>query len=279
MMEFSVLMVTYGKDHPEHLSQALRSVSLDQTLLPTEIVLVVNGALNPDLEQVIDQWSIQLVNIVFRVVRLPVNGGLGHALNRGAEECTTNWIARMDADDISLPNRFLWQCQYLLDHPSLVLLGGAIEILEESNGHRTHFYPENEAAIRDFIVRGSPFAHPSIMIRRDILLRYRYQSQSFHAKSGSGNEDIELWFRLVQDRWPMGNLDQVILRFRVNDRFYSRRSHSKAWTEMIIYLRGIRALYGWDRRLIFPVLRWLTRLMPQGVNRVLYRYRNALYRM
>lgn len=77
----------------------------------------------------------------------------------------------------------------------------------------------------------------------------------------------------------MGNLDQVILRFRVNDRFYSRRSNSKAWTEMMIYLRGIRALYGWDWRLIFPVLRWLTRLMPQGVNRILYRYRNALYRM
>ena len=77
----------------------------------------------------------------------------------------------------------------------------------------------------------------------------------------------------------MGNLDQVILRFRVNNRFYSRRSNSKAWTEMMIYLRGIRALYGWDWRLIFPVLRWLTRLMPQGVNRILYRYRNALYRM
>jgi len=286
-MNFDVLLVTYYKDKPEFLMEAIRSVYDDQTMKPSGIVLVVNGPLHQSHEVVIRHWLLKLGEAVFKVIRLDKNHGLGHALNQGLAFCSSNWVARMDSDDISLPQRFELQTQFLQKYPEILLVGGAIqpfytsesgeEIEQESL--RPLSYPADSKAIKEFVCRGSPFAHPSVFIHKNLLLHYPYKSNLFHARTGSGNEDIDLWFRLVQDKIPMANIPEVVLKFRMTAHFFARRSVSKSLSEFRIYVNGILRLFGFSWRLFFPISRLIMRLSPDFVSRMLYRWRNQIYRV
>ena len=103
-------MSVYQKENPEYLRAAVESV-LGQTVPPEEVVLVCDGPLTEALDGVIAEYARQ--EIAFRVVRLPENGGLGKALNEGLKYCSCEWIARMDTDDLSTPDRCEKQLKFL----------------------------------------------------------------------------------------------------------------------------------------------------------------------
>lgn len=277
-MDFDVLMVTYVRDNPDFLNEAIQSVTLNQTIKPAHVVVVVNGPIPPRNEEVLQFWIESLGPDSFILVRLPENYGLGYALNAGLESCNSSWIARMDSDDLSVPDRFRLQTEFLKNHPEIRLLGGAIRTFRGERLSDPLTYPTELEAIRKFICRGSPFAHPSVMIHKEVLIHNPYKSNLFNPKTGSSNEDIELWFRLVRQRLPMANLSEVVLLFRVTDSFYSRRSLTKALDEFKIYLQGIHSIFRLSWRLIFPFARFLMRCMPSGISFWLYRFRNTLYR-
>jgi glycosyltransferase involved in cell wall biosynthesis len=286
-MNFDVLMVTYAKDASDYLSDAIRSIYEDQSVKPCNVVLVVNGLLPEDNEKVIEYWQARLGILVFKVIRLDCNLGLGHALNEGLVHCSSDWVARMDADDLSMPKRFELQVDYLKENPDIQLLGGAIQpfytlkggsdLVDQNQG--VLMYPSNFNSIRLFISKGSPFAHPTIFAKKQLLKNYPYRSNLFNPQTGSSNEDIELWFRLVKDRIPMANISKVVLKFRITDNFYSRRSISKAFAEFRIYCNGIYRLFGCTWRFIFPFTRLIIRLSPHFVSKFLYKKRNELYRL
>ena len=104
-MKFSVLMSIYNKEKPEYFNRAMQSIWDEQTVKPDEIVLVQDGKLTDELYNSIEQWKEKLKKI-FKTIPLEVNVGLGDALNIGIKHCNFELIARMDTDDISLPNRF-----------------------------------------------------------------------------------------------------------------------------------------------------------------------------
>jgi glycosyltransferase involved in cell wall biosynthesis len=104
-MSLSVLMSVYYKENPEYLQQALESIWDAQTLKPDEIVLVEDGPLTTELYSILTNWKNKLDKILKRVP-LEKNEGLTKALNMGIEHCSGEFIARMDSDDISCPNRF-----------------------------------------------------------------------------------------------------------------------------------------------------------------------------
>ncbi|MHC8718791.1 glycosyltransferase [Salmonella enterica subsp. enterica serovar Abadina] len=95
----------------------------NQSLLPAEIICVFDGPLSAELEDVVSKWSGSL-NI--NIVRIPVNVGLGSALNKGLAQCSFNIVARMDTDDICHKDRFLKQISYLQQHPEVGLLSSTI---------------------------------------------------------------------------------------------------------------------------------------------------------
>ena len=102
---FSLLLPTYHADDPDHLTRAFESAVDDQVLKPDEVVLVRDGVVPPRLQIVIDQLADRSI-VPVRVVALEQNIGLGHALDAGLTACAHEIVARMDADDISLPERF-----------------------------------------------------------------------------------------------------------------------------------------------------------------------------
>ena len=103
MKEFSVLISVYAREQSDYLRSALHSV-FEQTVPPTEVVLVEDGPLTTELEAVITDFCEKYNTL--KIVKLAKNMGLGNALNIGLSACTYDLVARMDSDDLSLPNRF-----------------------------------------------------------------------------------------------------------------------------------------------------------------------------
>lgn len=101
---FSVLMTIYHRENPDFFEAAIHSVLVEQTLKPSELILVKDGKLTPELENRIVQLCEQYPRL--RVFGLPENTGQGRASGFGLEKCQHDLVARMDSDDLSLPNRF-----------------------------------------------------------------------------------------------------------------------------------------------------------------------------
>ena len=125
--EFSVLMLVYGGDRPAQFDAALRSIAA-QTLPPAEIVLVVDGPVPEGTEEVIRKYEAELADsaTAFRVIRSERNLGCGGAKRLGFGECRYPLIAMMDADDLSVPDRFEKQARYFAGHPDTDAAGGYI---------------------------------------------------------------------------------------------------------------------------------------------------------
>lgn len=219
--EFSVLMSVYFKDSPKFLWESLNSV-LNQTLMPKEIVLVVDGNVPNELNQCISK----LVNKhpIIKVVRLKVNRGLGAALAEGTKYITTDYIARMDADDISVNDRFEKQLKIFSQSENIGIVGSQIAEFEGSVDKITSYrqVPFKDFEIRNFAKKRSPFNHPSVIIKK-----------SFLAKAGgyltfAFLEDYYLWVRLLAIPGMQAvNHDEILVYMRVDQGMFARRGGVK----------------------------------------------------
>ena len=129
-MKCSVLMSVYAKEKPEYLKAALESI-LNQTLKADEILIIKDGPLPKELEEVIESVSKDCSYL--RTYQFEENVQLGRALKKGVELCENDLIARMDTDDIAYPDRLQQQYEYMLGHKEVAVLGGYIEEFSEDN--------------------------------------------------------------------------------------------------------------------------------------------------
>lgn len=276
----SVLMSVYRNDISEFVDVAIKSIWTDQVHKPNEIIIVVDGFIDDLIINVLDKWHNKL-NTKLKLIYNEVNMGLAYSLNKGLLHCTGDYIVRMDSDDISLPNRFLLQYNYIVKNPEIAVLGGAIEeFTMNSNIRYIQYYPIDIQSIRKFIPKGSPFAHPTVVIKREVLLNNKYNENLnvFKKKTVSSNEDIELWFRLVSKNYAMANLNEVILQFRKNKNFYKRRNINQAYMELNLFWKGTYDLFGLSYMLIYPLLRFFVRLLPSKLLSYSYTKRYILSR-
>lgn len=125
-MKFSVLLSLYKKEKCQYLSKAMASIWSNQLLKPNQIVLVKDGLLTPELDAEVERWQAELGEVL-TVVSLPSNVGLGAALNHGLLYCKYELVARMDTDDISLPDRFKLQVAFMAVNQGVAVSSGFIE--------------------------------------------------------------------------------------------------------------------------------------------------------
>lgn len=121
-MKFSVLMSLYFKEKSKYLTECFESLK-NQTVQADEIVVVFDGAITPELEQVMQNFAEILP---LNIVRLEQNQGLGKALNHGLTHCRNEWVFRMDTDDICIPERFEKQIAFIEQNPDTIIFGGQI---------------------------------------------------------------------------------------------------------------------------------------------------------
>lgn len=264
-MTLSVLMSVYHRETGKNLEMALDSIWDKQSHKPNQIVLVQDGPLTDELYAVIGKYK-TICGEAFCSPVLRKNSGLVDALNTGLEYVTSEFVARMDSDDISAPDRFEKQLRFLAEHPDVDVLGGSLqEFNDEDECISIRRYPKDN--IKQYIAKASPLAHPSVIMRMRIFkdggLRYD--------KNYPLNEDIALWYDIVRKGYKISNLDDIIYYLRSDGGMIKRRSRVKAKTEFYAYMRGIKNLYGicsW--RYIYPITRYFFRLLPPSLIGIIY---------
>lgn len=267
MATISVLMSVYHSEKAEYLNRSLQSVWDDQSLKPNQIVLIEDGPLGTELHKVIDEWKERLQD-VFCIVTNEKNIGLTKSLNKGIQYITSELIARADSDDISMPTRFALQEKFLAEHPDVDILGGAMqEFNEENDCLNVRRYPSTHEQARKYIMKASPLAHPSVMMRKKIFdegLRYNEEYRT--------SQDVALWFDALNAGYHIANLDDIILHFRQNSSVFKRRGRAKAWNEFKIYIKGIYRKKGlFTFYYVYPLSRLLFRLMPARLIEFIYK--------
>lgn len=262
--DFTVLQSVYKNDDPLFLSECFDSL-FNQTLKPQKIILIKDGTLTQKLEDVISDWKEKLP---LKVVGYENNQGLAHALNFGLQFVETELVARMDSDDVAFPERFEKQVKKFETDKNLSVLGTGIEeFYNKSDGTvftNVRLYPESTNKKKKKLFKGTPLAHPTVMLKTEILKNFCYNEKT------KCNEDIELWFRLLKAGIEFNTLQEALLNFRITDSTFKRRSFSKSVNEFKIYFSNLFSLFGFSWRLIFPVLRLFTRFLPYKLNRKLY---------
>ena len=216
-MKFSVLLSVYHKEDPKFLDEALRSIE-NQTLPPTEIVLVKDGPLTPALEELIAKHQ-EKSSIPYKIAGLQRNLGLGIALNKGLEECSCSLVARMDTDDIALPDRFEKQISYLEEHPRVDVLGGWICEFSDNpkDCRKERRPPRTHSEIMHYAKYRNPINHMTAV----------FQKSAVEEVGGylpmNGFEDYYLWMRMLLEGKVFANIDEVVVKARAGDEMIRRR--------------------------------------------------------
>lgn len=267
--KYSVLLSVYRKEQAEYLDQALLSM-VRQTVAPDEIVIVRDGPLTRELDEVIDTYKTQYPEMI-QILTNETNLGLGLALQKGVPACRNELIARMDSDDIARPDRCEKQLKMFAEDPGLVICGGAIREfntdLDNTSGYR--ICPSSDAELKQYIKTRCPFNHMTVMYKKSAVLEAgNYQDFLY-------NEDYLLWIRLYEKGYKFANLPDVLVDVRVNDDLYQRRGgeayyKSEKGIQDILLHDGIitRTTYlsNVAKRFI------LQKLMPNALRGFLYKY-------
>lgn len=266
--KFSVLMSVYKKENPKFLDEALTSIE-QQTVIPSEIVLVEDGPIPDCLQKVIRNHRSNFIN-TFKIIKSIHNQGLGASLRLGTKFISTNWIARMDSDDISAPNRFELQLDEIAKNPELAIVGGQVQEFA-GNPLRVVGYrrvPTSEALIRQFIKWRSPFNHPSVMLNKKIL-------QKVGGYVPYGNlEDYYLWSRIITQQYRVMNINKVLLKMRVDEGMYQRRgkiSNIKYFYRLRAFLYKFNILT-WREKILGDWLMTLNIIMPSWLRKLIYQH-------
>lgn len=264
-MKISVLLSLFAKENPIFFDLSMKSIWIDQIRKPDEIVLVEDGPITLELENIVTKWKEELGNLL-KIIKLKDNQGLAIALNEGIKHCSGDYIARMDTDDISLPERFLKQELYLKNNPDVVLLGGGmIEFNNEEGELSPRIMPSSYEEIKAAMCKTSPFVHPSVFIKKDIFDQGLYYNPKCRRC-----QDAELWFRIIANKYKVANLPEVIIKFRKDPYLYLKRKKSAA-AEFKIFIQGIYRIYGlYTWRYVYPVVHYLFRLLPPSLSQKIY---------
>jgi glycosyltransferase involved in cell wall biosynthesis len=262
---FSLLLPTYHADDPEHLRRAFHSAVQEQTRQPDEVVLVRDGTVPPALEQVLDELTAGSP-VPVRRVDLPSNVGLGHALDAGLAACTYEVVARMDADDISLPERFAVQLPVIEAGADLV--GSALlefgDHEDDIVGTRTP--PIVEAEIKRWARFADPFNHPTVVYRRDMVQRAGgYRDLPLM-------EDYWLFARMIEAGARVANVPDALVKYRIGAGAYARRGGFELLRSELALQRQFRAMGFVTRRQYLRnlVVRGGYRLVPESLRKAAY---------
>ena len=263
-MSCSVLMSVYYKESPIYFERAIESIWSDQTVKPLQIVLVKDGPLKKDLEIIISDWKNKIGNKL-EIVSLSENVGLATALNEGLKYCKCDLVARMDSDDVCLPERLALQLSLFESQESIDVVGGyAIEIDALENRGRLRKMPVFHKEIVSSMWACS-LIHPTVMFKKNRIMSLHGYNASLRRR-----QDYDLWFRCVRHGLIFHNLPYPLILYRFDQSSHNKQSIGFALEQGIIGFKGtgMIQLTWWKRVACFlPLFR---SLLPSSLQHSLY---------
>ena len=208
----------------EFLAEAVGSI-LTQTYRYLEL-LVICDPLQAEVAQILAGFDDLRMHIIVpkAILSVPV------AMNYAKEYIRGEFVARMDSDDVALPDKFEKQVQFLRDHPNVGIVGGQIEYINEDGSHQQYLkLPRSYPAILYALPRYNPIANSTFLMRRKDYMALHYDPIII-----CGNEDYDYWVRAARQGIIIRNLPDVVLKYRMKDRtklggmFYTRNAQRYA---------------------------------------------------
>jgi glycosyltransferase involved in cell wall biosynthesis len=263
---FSLLLPVYARDDPAQLVRAFRSAVDEQTLRPTEALIVRDGPVPAALTAVLDEL-VATSPVPARVLPLPENVGLADALTAGLQECAYDVVARMDADDVALPERFAKQLA-LLDTGYDLVGAGLYEFVDDEAvtiGVRTP--PTGEEHIKRYARFHDPFNHPTVVYRRAAV-----KAAGGYVPVGL-MEDYWLFARMLASGARAENIPEPLVKYRVGAGAYRRRGGLKQLRAELRLQRMMRkaGITSPGEMIRNIVVRGGYRLVPESLRKVAYR--------
>lgn len=231
MISFSVLISIYCRENSVYFREALDSI-FSQTLLPSEIVLVKDGKLTPELDSVIDEYVNRYP--IFKILVNEENLGLGLSLAKGVLACSNEYIARMDTDDTMPKDRFEKEFALLEQDNDVVSCWSALYDETMDTVVAIKKRPASHDEIVRLAKRRSPLCHAGSVFRRSAVLRAgNYQHCNLY-------EDYHLWVRMLVSGCRFSNVQKVLYNVRTSGSMINRRG---GWKYAINELRTFFFFY------------------------------------
>jgi len=230
----SVLMSVYNGEL--YLTEAIDSI-LGQTFTDFEFIIINDGSTDRT-GSILRGYTDARIQVFEQT-----NMGLTRSLNRGISLARGEYVARMDADDISMPERLVKQVAFLDAHPEIGVLGTACRIVDEVSHREWEMHPPlSDKQIRRHLIRGNPFVHSSVMMRKSV-----FQAIGGYDEAYPYVQDYELWIRMALHT-RLANLPDI-LHMR---RFHWGAVSTTRRTELLRLWLRIRIRYEAFRRLDYP---------------------------
>ncbi len=252
----SILTGIYNTPDPQILQKAVESIR-QQTYTDWEWIICDDGSMDSTCETI--QSLIQGDHRI-RLIHNETNQGLAASLNHCLNYAKGAYIARMDADDGCEPCRLEKQVRFLEKHPDYELVGTAVRLFDEDGIWGKRKMPEIPEK-RDFLW-GSPFIHPSVMIRKQALLAvhgYRV------AKETRRTEDYDLFMRLYEKGYQGYNLQEELYDFREDKNARKRKKYRYRIDEAKVRWKGFRLLGLMPKGVIYVLKPLIVGLIPYPV--------------
>jgi glycosyltransferase involved in cell wall biosynthesis len=215
-MKFSVLICVYYRDSPDYFFDALQSI-MQQTILPSEVVLVVDGPVGTDIHAVISETEKTFKN--FKIIQLKENVGHGRARQIGIENCSYDFVALMDSDDLCVMDRFEDQTKAFKADNDLSIVGGWINEFSDDIlrplGQRK--LPSDDFEIKKYLKYRCPMNQVTVMFKKSDVLDAGGYLDWHH------EEDYYLWLRMYLQMCKFKNLQKVLVHVRADKDYFSRR--------------------------------------------------------
>lgn len=202
--EISVILPVYNAE--KYIRNSIESI-LHQSFKDFELIIINDGSID-NSDAIISSFN----DVRICYYANDTNLGLIKTLNKSINLSKGRYIARMDADDICMPDRLKKQFVYMESHKHIVLCGTWARIIDESGTFKGRIRRiDSHNLIRVNMLFTTPFIHPSIMIRKEILEYNRYNENALHC------EDLELWMRLAQNiKYHFANLPEYLIHYRIH---------------------------------------------------------------
>lgn len=234
MKEVAVILSVYKNDKVSYTTLAIDSI-LNQTYKNIHLYIGIDGPIEENLETCLQNYD---ADERVTINKFTTNRGLAVVLNNLLDICFSaeyEYIARMDADDVSVKDRFEKQIAYLQQHQEVDLVGGAINEIDEhgKDKGKVVVYPCSVSECRAFFAKRNPVAHPTVMFRRSFFDKAGWHYPTDYIR----NEDTRMWHEGYKHGCHIANIPNVVLNFRMTDDMFKKRRNGKEFAKSQLKLR------------------------------------------